>query len=65
MIITSEIFKRALGYEPHDDDLERCNCAQAGQMFHACCGWDEELNLPTWIAMANKIKNPIVCKQIY
>jgi len=50
-MITREQFIKAVGCEPQDDDLERCNCPLAGEpIFHSMCGWDDELNLPRFIA---------------
>lgn len=45
-MITARKFKSATGRDPEQDDLERCNCRKAGQMFHLCCGWDKARNLP-------------------
>lgn len=44
--ITVEMFEKATGQSPLDDDLERCNCPKAGEILHSCCGWNEEQNLP-------------------
>ena len=44
--ITEEVFFVATGHLPENDDLERCNCPQAGEIAHGCCGWDEENNQP-------------------
>lgn len=44
--ITAEYFMQATGRAPEDDDLERCNCAKAGQMGHFSCGWNYTLNAP-------------------
>ena len=38
-MITSEQFKQATGREPEYDDMERVNCADAGQIGHYACGW--------------------------
>ena len=46
MAITREKFIEATGREPEQDDLERVNCKQAGEIGHFCCGWDEPANLP-------------------
>jgi hypothetical protein len=48
-MITAEQFKTATGYEPQDDDLERCNCPKAGELFHRMCGWDNKRNMPNFI----------------
>ena len=46
MKITAEMFKKATGVDPEQDDLERCNCDKAGQTFHMMCGWDRKQNRP-------------------
>ena len=46
MKITVEKFRQATGREPTDDDLERCNCALAGEIGHLSCGWNEEQGRP-------------------
>lgn len=48
-MITKEDFIRATGREPSDYDLERCNCAKAGELGHFSCGWDTDLNLPQFM----------------
>ena len=49
MRITRAIFIKAVGVEPHDDDLERCNCNEAGQIGHLMCGWDRKRGKPVFI----------------
>lgn len=39
MKITAAMFKAATGYEPTQDDLERCNCDKVMQLGHMTCGW--------------------------
>lgn len=48
-MITREKFKEATGLEPEQDDLDRCNCTQAGELGHFFCGWNEEKNLPRFM----------------
>jgi len=48
MKITKEVLISAIGREPVDDDLERCNCPDAGEPIHTCCGWNTERNLPQY-----------------
>ncbi len=48
VIITAEIFEEATGRPPVDDDLERCNCPNAGKLAHSCCGWNVEQNKPQY-----------------
>lgn len=50
--ITAEMFRQHVCREPKDDDLERCNCAFAGQVGHRSCGWDWVIMLPRWEAQA-------------
>jgi hypothetical protein len=47
-MITAEQFKSATGYDPQDDDLERCNCNLRGGS-HTMCGWDDDRNMPNFI----------------
>lgn len=47
-MITRADFKKATGLPPEQDDLERCNCNQAGQLGHFHCGWDVARNLPNF-----------------
>lgn len=49
MEITREIFIKAVGEEPQNDDLERCNCSQSGEMGHMFCGWNQLKNGPVFI----------------
>ena len=52
--ITREMYIQATGFEPVDDDLERCNCLKAGQAGHHNCGWNTTYNLPCFMAGPNK-----------
>lgn len=45
-MITAEQFTTATGYQPHDDDLDRCNCEVAGTVGHFGCGWCSVTNGP-------------------
>jgi len=47
--ITREKFIAATGFEPEQDDLERCNCPDAGKIGHYLCGWDDETDRPRFI----------------
>lgn len=49
MIITAEAFKKATGSAPIQDDLQRCNCKEAGKAGHSQCGWCEKCNLPRFM----------------
>jgi len=44
--ITIEMFEQATGMLPIYDDIERCNCPNAGELGHWSCGWCESKNLP-------------------
>lgn len=46
--ITAAIFQQATGRAPKDDDLDRCNCVNAGDQGHEFCGWNYRLNVPTF-----------------
>lgn len=52
MRVTAEQFEKATGRPPQDDDLDRCNCPNAGEIGHLLCGWDDHLNLPAFEAVA-------------
>lgn len=56
-MITREKFVERVGREPHDDDLERCNCKQAGEIGHWFCGWDEEADLPRFMVYPQHAAN--------
>jgi hypothetical protein len=47
--ITIEMFKRATGQDPIQDDMARCNCPDAGKDGHKQCGWCKEKNLPRFL----------------
>jgi hypothetical protein len=51
LIITAKMFKEAVGHEPEDDDLERCNCLKRGIVGHDQCGWDTKHNLPRFMTI--------------
>jgi hypothetical protein len=55
-MITEGKFVERVGHYPRDDDLDRSNCPDAGKVGHMLCGWDAELDLPVFIAVA--IKTP-------
>ncbi len=48
-IITAEKFKQATGQEPIQDDLERCNCSEAGEVGHWSCGWNKQKDMPVFM----------------
>lgn len=37
-MITGQQFKKMVGREPENDDLDRCNCNKAGKPGHVGCG---------------------------
>ena len=47
--ITAEEFLQVTGNEPSDDDIDRCNCDEIGEVGHQSCGWNEEEQLPNWM----------------
>ena len=44
--ITAEMFEKATGQEPVQDDLARVNCERAGEIGHMDCGWCTFHNKP-------------------
>lgn len=48
-MITAEHYTARMGGPPVQDDLERCNCPQAGELGHYQCGWDAEYDLPIFL----------------
>lgn len=48
MEITAAYFKECTGFDPVDDDLERCNCQKAGESGHRYCGWNHDLKQPVF-----------------
>lgn len=70
-MITREKFIERVGREPVDDDLERCNCTEGGDIGHYFCGWDDETDLPVFIATPHKLAaevnrcNTVVMAKLY
>lgn len=56
--ITRESFFAATGFWPEQDDLERCNCDQAGRIGHTMCGWDSARNMPNFIPSLHSVRDP-------
>ena len=52
-MIDAETFKAATGLDPRDDDLERCNCSDAGKLGHYSCGWNVAENMPVFMVGPN------------
>lgn len=52
--ITRDKFLSCVGTEPIQDDLERCNCDQAGNSGHHQCGWDHKRDMPNFIPGQSK-----------
>lgn len=48
-MITEKDFELATGHKPEQDDLDRCNCQQAGEGGHFQCGWNPDTNLPAFM----------------
>lgn len=47
--ITKKYFVGRVGSLPINDDLERCNCKEAGRIGHFFCGWCKNCDLPVFI----------------
>ncbi len=47
--ITKEIFRQMVDAFPEHDDLDRCNCEQAGYIGHWACGICKKCNKPRFI----------------
>jgi hypothetical protein len=56
--ITAEDFKKAVGTDPIQDDLHRCNCKEVGQIGHSMCGWCVKCNLPVFMC-GHEIKKSV------
>lgn len=56
-MITAIQFKNATGYDPENDDLERCNCPDAGKTGHNSCGWCQIHNVPVFQCACEVIRN--------
>ena len=54
--MTYDEFTKATGREPINDDLERANCAKAGQAGHHCCGICGVCFLPRFECKCQKLK---------
>lgn len=55
-MITEEMFKSATGFDPVEDDLERCNCQKAGEVGHWYCGWNPDKNQPAFCGSLDQDK---------
>lgn len=55
MNITAEQFKAAVGREPKDNELAKCNCPTPGKTHHWFCGWDKEKNLPNFMVVTGAV----------
>lgn len=53
MLITEELYIKHVGKKPVDDDLERCNCPNAGKVGHNSCGWNEPKQKPVFMVGIN------------
>ena len=63
-MITPEKFAERVGRPPVDDDLERCNCTEAGDIGHYLCGWDEETDLPVFMSFSVQAQEKNGCDTI-
>lgn len=57
VVVTAGAFKAATGHDPQHDDLDRCNCPNAGEVGHHACGWCEECNGPRFMCAHLLFKN--------
>jgi hypothetical protein len=48
-MITVAKFQASTGQEPRQDDLQRCNCPEAGQIGHWYCGWCTRCDKPRFM----------------
>lgn len=48
-VITEAIFHYRVGRAPEKDDLDRCNCPQAGNTGHTSCGWCGLCHMPKFM----------------
>lgn len=53
--VTREMFIQATGREPERDDLDRCNCPDAGKTCHDQCGWSVKHNKPNFMVPYNDV----------
>jgi len=53
---TADIFILATGKVPEQDDLDRCDCLDAGTKGHELCGWDGERDMPRFVPGDNLAK---------
>ena len=60
--ITAEYFEKATGHKPIQDDLERCNCPDAGKDGHENCGWNFGMNKPKFMSGVSEDKTPFRMK---
>lgn len=49
MKYTAKQFKEMTGHKPSQDDLERLNCDQEGDLGHFHCGYCEEHSKPRFV----------------
>jgi hypothetical protein len=49
--ISKKFFISCVGYEPINDDLERCNCACKGTSGHTMCGWNWSKDRPNFMCL--------------
>ena len=46
---TADEFEKHTGRIPENDDLDRCNCPDAGKIGHWACGICKEHNTPVFM----------------
>lgn len=55
--MTAQEFETLMGRAPADDDLERANCSQVGQIGHITCGWCLLHDAPAWECLCHMARN--------
>ncbi len=54
MKISAERFFTATGVVPVQDDLERCNCINQGEIGHTICGWSDLFEKPMFMLTSHQ-----------
>jgi hypothetical protein len=54
-MIDAKQYAARVGHPPIEDDLERANCPDAGQVGHYFCGWCERCDRPRFLCFHSLI----------
>ena len=46
-------FEEDTGCKPVQDDMDRVNCTEAGEIGHTMCGWNDKKNCPMFVDSDN------------